>query len=420
MDERVDLIVNQLMQQQPGGATGKDFQDDGKKKTGLPLLQAAPNVHVLPQSTALPGQAVLLPGSMNNTSQVTTAPLILNLSQLQGSNDLIILSGQNAARISIISNSQNVQGGATAAQGVAPKIIQTPVTLGNVGQVAQVVGAGDMPDSSVCDTVPLTSSVFNSTPPAPAFTTAAPNMSSICPAPGVISTGSTFVTSALAAAPDSSTACFSSMVTACTSAVPDHLPGLKRPVYPVTTYRTDTQNTNIQMDSVNFNPNVNAGAKCDNIADTSLHLTQDEIQKTLAANMPSESSEVQNTQNTTDMTDMQQNVSTPTSADLNFDAFDLLDLNDLGTEFDGLTADLMITETCEKDKQGPIAALGCNTDLNRNSSVGKEGKTGQALADVTDYSPDWSYPEVSRSCYLDCSTNQLSLIHIWTNVSGNV
>ncbi|XP_064641860.1 calmodulin-binding transcription activator 2-like isoform X4 [Lineus longissimus] len=380
MEEKVEHIVNHLLQQQPGDAMGNDVQDAGKKKKGLPLLQAAPRV--MPQGAALPGQAVLLPGAVNNTNQMSATPFILNLSQFQGSNDLIILSGQNAARISIFSNGQNVQGGATAAQGVAPKIV-------NVGQVSPVVGVEDMPDSSVCDTT-LTSSVFNSTPtsdPASstfhAYTTLPPGVATVC---------SSFTTStpvmSYTAASDGSIVSLSSLPTACMSVAPDQLPGIKESVYSPAPFMTDAQNENkLHMNLVNFNPNQ---VKSENIDVPGLHLTQEEIQKTLAANMPSESSEEQITQSAADMTDMQQNVSTPTSADLNFDAFDLLDLNDLG-EFDSLNADLMITESCEKDKLGLNATLGHDPDLNENSSVGEEGKTGQA--DVSDYSPDWSYPE---------------------------
>jgi len=145
--------------------------------------------------------------------------------------------------------------------------------------------------------------------------------------------------------------------------------------------------------------------------DENLQLTQEEIQQTLSANMPSSNHLTQNeaagSNNALDSMDtLRSNMISPQSSDLNFDAFDILDLPDfdsenLGSDMSQSEASLSSTSLTPVTSTAPVmtvssssASHDCVSCLNgqKSSSSDKPGPRA-GIANITDFSPEWSYPE---------------------------
>ncbi|XP_074653866.1 calmodulin-binding transcription activator 2-like [Tubulanus polymorphus] len=149
---------------------------------------------------------------------------------------------------------------------------------------------------------------------------------------------------------------------------------------------SDTRAYSSAMDVYNDN-NKQTPVTCDSPPKTDsfmdLQLTHDDIQDALSASLPEITSSNHSIANMDGLESSAPSGAVTTNAsnigDLNIDAFDyFLDLEDL----DAIEPDLLPTATDNNDHAGQQTHL---SDSDKKNQAG--------IANITDYSPDWSYPE---------------------------
>ena len=396
------------------------------------------------------------------TRQVTpNAPFILNLSQLQGSNGLIILSSQTATPISIINNnlSQATVSGPNSATCSAP--IQTNTTT-VVDGVEPGVEHRQVDGPSPIQAALLQSQLHGQVPgPAPTqqLTTNHIHTHGHNPVPQLQPQPPT-------QAHDQSNSLVQNQSTACAVSSFDGTVEVSNPplsivaTTPLVQYNgqsqqspaghhqdlqtSDTHTMGEQMETsldllnsshpqFHANPGLgepgqkhhhqhphpshspgNAALNVKNELQNlgSLHLTPDEIQKTLCANLPKRSQMSQNVVNQTSGTidsvePMRTSLVSPHSTDLNFDdAFDILDLTDfdnenLGHALSHMSQNHAVTSSdCTssvKSTTAATASANCVNCLSSQKAGTEKQETRAGIANITDYSPEWAYQEVSRN-----------------------
>ena len=143
-----------------------------------------------------------------------------------------------------------------------------------------------------------------------------------------------------------------------------------------------------------------------NFGYNTLSLTQDEIQKALCANLPATSGRLsgqpdlanQSTSSLDSIEAMRTSMVSPHSTDLNFDAFDILDvLPDFDTS-ETIEADLTSTPQTRAVTSAAVvtttsSSTGCAGCLGNRQTVDVKTENRAGIANITDFSPEWSYTE---------------------------
>ena len=326
--------------------------------------------------------SLLLTTAPTPTTPVTTqqmanngAPFILNLSQLQGSNGLIILSSQTPAPISIINRQA-----AAAAQSAAvmdSEAADTPTeSQSRLNAEGLVAPPGQNSTSS-----PSSSSFLNHN--SASFLTVKEEASD--------KTGGDLFTPQQDVVMD-----FNKTATECSSAENNFPPS----------HNGSSTTSHEKPADINFVSMLNLKNEAQSLMDPDFALSQDEIQKTLQANMPSGGKDFSSNQTSSmeSLDALRSSMVSPQSTDLNLDAFDILDLPD----FENLSTDVSMPCTSVANNN-PATTCTSTTTINCASCLSSHKSTPQptptrvetrmGIANITDFSPDWSYPEVSTQSW---------------------
>ncbi|XP_023930943.1 calmodulin-binding transcription activator 1-like isoform X1 [Lingula anatina] len=363
-DETLQSIVQQMLSQQhqpslpaktheclcEQGCTSMDTCTHTKCRIISPksehLATAAVTHKLFPQQLAtLPtGQRVSL--AMHNKGVVLrppgdqAQPLILNLSQLQASNGLIILSGNGSAPISIIDGSvisphqMNKHKESTEQTGSStsghPQISSATGHNSGGQQVVMTTVSGSQQTQKM-DACDITTQ--HQQPQLVAMATSPPQVK-----PGVVKMDTQY----------------------------GRLP-------PEMTAMTSVSSKLTASSTSSVGPKLDYGQNLD--------LSPDEIHKTLTANLPLGHNASAGSASHDAMDTGSNLMASPPSGDINFDAFDMLELSDLDQR--STSAGVSTNTTC---------TITCASCLDKQKHQVKT-ETREGIANITDFAPDWAFSE---------------------------
>ncbi len=409
-----------------------------QKATQASQQAAPPSRHNATTSENSTGVMINSANQVPTTRQLTTTtPLILNLSQLQGSNGLIILSSQTAAPISIINN---------AASAVVEGITTNSQTLTNAHDLSQSEVMDQFSQAGTSGASSQTSQIVNSHMTSPqlqdhlagqiqnkgrlathisngqigsAQAEAAQATITITPIKhenGDVELNKNFTQPQKTVA-QASVSNVGSAVRSCrnqgqtnTVVLPSTGSDSKMDISGVdmmqhSSYSDNSPNKTPTIDDMVSE--LNMKNEIQTYDDTNLHMTHEEIQKTLCANLPPGARMAQgqltnqNTGSLESMETMRTSMVSPQSADLNFDAFDILDLPDfdsdhlIGTSPATNVTTVMTSSSPNVTTTSSSSTIGCANCLSnsRHQSQPTKQDSSAGIANITDFSPDWSYVE---------------------------